>query len=412
MPSGTANAPAQDFDVNDFLADEWGEGEKTEEAASESPATDEASPAAEAQAGEVVPGAGESEEQVQPAAEAAEPVSAEAPPAGEPTPEPAKAEAPQFEAQPFTFKADGRSITAPGAETRVYPDGSRLHVLTDDALRRYVQPHLADRGAILERETGYKRRIAELEAGTDAQNNPVVQSASAAMKFVEDLLQHDLSDPTAADAVLDSLYGWQQQYPVWKAQQERDAERARNAAILSAREGVQAEPDPYDAQRQEEAIQEEVHGGMHQHLSGLLADPRFSGLTQQSANAVWEDARENWRHYVFVAQQDMPEIGVQKGGMYHDFRPLERVLARARERDLAYQQEVERIKQEVQQKIPEVAAVARENAAALGAKRPTATGARSTGARPEKTVKQDDEIPAWEKFKDDLWAADLLADDN
>jgi hypothetical protein len=418
MPTGTAASPAdtdEGFDLQSFMAAEWpmdDEEDLADAGTAASPAEAQGGPAPEsAQADPPATGEG-AEVSVRPEAEAAAPEGHE-PPVGEhkPEPEAKQAEAPQYQSQAFAIRADGKDVTVPGAETRVFADGSRLHVLTDDALRRYIQPRLRDPDTVQKYRLESERQIAELKAAADPQNSPVVQSASKAMAFIEALLAEDLADGDAQDRVLNKLHQWKQGYPVWKAQQERDSERARADAILTARDSVQPEPDAYATEAAARENDERMGASLHGYLSTLLKDQKYQGVTQDSVTALMEDAWEQRHSFVLQADQDYPDHGLKKGDYFFDFTPLEKSLARARARDVKIAADMDALRKQVQDKIPEVAAVARENAAALGATRRPASGTRPTGERPTTKQKDDDEIPPWSDFKEAFMAADLLTDD-
>lgn len=418
MPTGTAASTAETdegFDLHTFMADEWPLDDEEDVApagTADSPVEVKVDPAPEgAQADPPATGAG-AEEVVQPEAEAVTP-EGQAPPEGEPKPEPEvkQPEAPQFQSLPLAFKADGREVTVQGAETRVFQDGSRLHLLTDDAWKRIIQPRLRDPDTVQKYRLDSERTIAELKAAGDPQNNPVVQAASKAMAFIEALLAEDLADGDAQDRVLNQLHQWKQGYPTWKAQQERDAERARADAILNARDSVQPEPDAYATEAAARENDERMGTSLHGYVAGLLKDPKYQGVTQDSVTALMEDAWEQRQRYVLQADQDYPDHGLKKGDYFFDFTPLEKSLARAHARDVKIAGEMDALRKQMQQKIPEVAAVAQQNAATLATSRRPAPGSRPTGERPATKQKDEDEIPAWGDFKEAFMAADLLTDD-
>lgn len=399
MATGTPTSTDEFEDLDWNLLDE------EDDAVPESPAEADEGPA-DAQAPE---SEGAGEEAAQPAADAAPDDTPEGESPESATPEP---EAPEPERTPFGFKADGKQVDVPGAETLSYPDGRRFHVIPEDSFNRVVRHHLADRNQFRQRELAYEQRLAEMTAASDPQNNATVQAASKAMQFVEALLAEPMeSDSNAAEKVLLELIKLKEQYPVWKAQQERDGEKQRADAILAARDNVRLEPDEYEREQQQVHVDTALHQGMSQFLTSTLTNEAFKGLPQAELDDVIAEAWENRQRYVHVANEDVPEVGIAKGQPYYDFRPMLASLERAANRAQRYRSEVEGVKKQFQPRMQEVAKVAQQNAAALKTNKPTAGAARPKGERTSGEPKKNG-TPKWEDFHDTFMATDLLADDN
>lgn len=178
-------------------------------------------------------------------------------------------------AEPFKFRADGKEVAPVGAMKVTQPgaDGAAQDfiVIPMDTWSREVQPHLADRGAISQREAELRRQVAALDPASN-----------------KDALLYTKLATTLHGLVTHSREDWQDKLLDWAAGYRGDAEALAREAEQEAetrRTAAQAEiltPD------EEAALAAEWDGRLEKGLRSALT-AELEALPQDQRGAVSAD---------------------------------------------------------------------------------------------------------------------------
>jgi hypothetical protein len=228
----------------------------------------------------------------------AEQVPAETPPQGQVPPVPAS---PVVPPPTWSFKADGREVTVPGA--KVTADGI---LIPKDAWQRTVQPHLADRAAWNAQVQEFRRTEAglreQVEAVEKGQHPAIVRANAVTAKFTE------LMDK-GPEAVAEWLDNFQQNRPILEA-------NARAAAAEAEREQYKSRISQADQERQQAALEPQKRTAVEQQVTALLASADYKDLGLDSQRIVQRLLKDP-RTYV-TADRDYPEFGLRRGELAVD----------------------------------------------------------------------------------------------
>lgn len=267
-----AEDPEQDQEV---LADaaEVEDDLPTVEADDTSPAAADTDPEAQPDG----PAEGEAKDQPEgaPAADAA------APTAGQPAPE-----KPLQDTKPFVARADGRDIEIPGAV-----EAGDWIAIPKKSWYENLQPNLADRGAWIEKERGYKQ---QLEAKSESE-----VKAQTVLDTFADLLEK------GPDAVL----AWLKDFETSKGRLEVQMEKAAIQTQLDARKQQDTESEQREAT---ERIKAWAPGALKGAVEDILSQPDFkdAGL---DVDTLYDKLWAFGEGMFFTAEEDMPAWGVKKG---------------------------------------------------------------------------------------------------
>jgi hypothetical protein len=275
--------------------------------------------------------------------------------------------------EPFTFRADGREVTVPGALK--YEHGIYVPA---DAWNGVVQQHLADRGVWQQQRQAYEQQIAQL----DPQAHPVVLQAQATVQAFKELLD---KGPLEVAKWLDQF---ERNRPLLEVQIQNQA--------LSAQ--LEARTRGHVQQEQEQLVQQvadALPGYLEQHIEALISQtPELAALKGSAGKlreALWPYAQ-----MLFIEappDRDLPEHGLRRGQIGVNRAVLSQMLGQ----QAAHAAEVKRLE-----------AAARHNAAATGRRQPPPTV--TTRGRPAPAGKTAPPPASAQAWKDDFLSADLLAD--
>ncbi len=229
-------------------------------------------------------GSAQQQAEAHPEAEGATEPAEGAPKEGSPTPE---TEAPHSE--PFALRVDGREYEVPGA---VVTDG--YVAIPVESFQRVIQPRLADRTAWIEERRAMQDKL-------EAKSVQEVQAAEV-LKAMDELLE------SGADEMLQ----WFQNFDANKAALKSRVETASLRAQIDQRSKA-------DEQRSEQEQVERYWIDRDQMLSpwvrSALSQPgiKEAGLDE---NEIIAQFLELGHEPFFEAQEDNPEFGWQRGGIY------------------------------------------------------------------------------------------------
>lgn len=279
------------------------------------------------------------------------------------------------EVKPWTIKADGKEISVERSQIfkAKNADGTEEeYVIFPSSELKKLQPFLADRGTFRNEKKQLLQQLAELKP----ENHEEVVKAKELTAFLFGLFEKP------EDEILDEISKFKAGRATWEAQQLAKSAQAK----LTARESVTVDPDPELERIHEEERDEQLQGSLKTHIAELLKKPEFAGLDAASAvEDLWE-----LRHKVFfLADEDMPQFGLKKGDIGINLEYASTRLQREATRLMS-----------VRTRTLEAQRIQRENAEALGKKKPAAQ--KPAGTKP-KAADDQDENP---------WAAVLTDDDN
>ena len=202
---------------------------------------------------------------------------AEAPP-----PEPATSEE---AGQPFSFRADGKGVDVPGAGIYDHVDAegnpAQSLVIPADSWQRFIQPHLADRGAFAAERRNYEQQIEAL----DPSNNETVVRAQSLLDNFEQII----SSPEALTEFLENF--------------DQNKELLKLKADLASRSAQ----DELRTSREEQQSSAEQQAAVYQHIDTDI---------RESASAVFDALQLD------VSDEHKQRIGERVWQRRHDFYRL------------------------------------------------------------------------------------------
>lgn len=218
----------------------------------------------------------------------------DAPSADKPSESPANvsgAPAAEPAGEPFTFRADGKEFTIPGAQK--FPEG--VYIPTEAVGK--LQEHLADR-------RGLNDRIRQLEQklqNADPSRNEEVLRARALINQITALMDQG---PEKMAEWLDNL---EQNRPILEAKAQADALKRQLEQYQTRETSAQTEQQATELAGQMEAA-------LGQHLDAVLKDPEIATLGLDS-NRLKVRLYRMAEQLFGEADRDYPEYGIRKGDL-------------------------------------------------------------------------------------------------
>lgn len=218
-------------------------------------------------------------------------------PEGEGQPPAPEAETPT----PLVLSFDGKKVEVERgiSFSETLPDGTRekFVLMPESSFVRAVQPNLADRGVWREREKAYLQQLAE----RDPEHNEEVVKSRKMLDFFNGLLE------LGEDELLDAIQKFRDELPRWELEQEKAALTAR----LDARDGVRIEPDAEQIRIAEEEVRGVVESDLGARLAAVTELEGVKGLVD--ADTLREELAAHVASIYFIADEDMPQLGLRKG---------------------------------------------------------------------------------------------------
>lgn len=274
-------------------------------------------------------------------------------------------------AEPLVVQVDGKPVEVRGAvETRVSDsEGNPVdaYVIPKESWRRFVQPRLVDRGAVLQRERELESKIRDL----DPQRHPDVLKAQVLVEELESALTDEAS--------------FQEFLENYDARKELLGQKVENRVLKAQSEAREERDSELQQEQMVEAWADTIATDLPQQVDQLIEE---AGLPERAAAAFRQRVFENAERFYHYAANDEQarQLGLRPGDIGRDNQALLQELRYAV--SLA---EMGRGDGSGNGSTPEARRAKRENDAALGragAKKPPkvpASGDRSTTKPPGDT---------------------------
>lgn len=212
---------------------------------------------------------------------------------------------PSPETHPFSFKADGTKVDVPGAvvgKAKGQDGEEREYILIPkDSWQKTVQPRVADRVQIQQREANLQRQLDQVRRELDPDHNPDVQRARALVSEFDKILEDEAS-----------LRSFLENFEQGKAHLKS---RIDNRVLTAEKEGRQEMEKVEATEKQIDEWAETMATDLPQVVDNVLSDDRVKPLLPPQAAELFRNRvlRNAGRFYTVGTEETEKAGGLGKG---------------------------------------------------------------------------------------------------